>query len=297
VIRRRPGVGRQRLQRGAPAPRAGVRWTGAHRARVHPCLLDAPDHQRRPRARRGSTGTGAGRGRSTSTAADVVEQVRAHRPDVVFLCSPNNPTGTALDLDTSSPCSTRRPDARHRRRRGLRGVRPTGDAVSALSLLEGRPRLVVTRTMSKAFALAGGGLGYLAAAPVPRRRAAAGPDALPPRHPTQAIALAALGARGACSPTVEAIKAERDRIVDELAAHGAPPVPSDANFVLFGGLADALATWSALLERRASRPRRRHRPPSAGHRRHAAGDHRLPRRHGDVPASTRTAAPHRQSRP
>ena len=36
---------------------------------------------------------------------------------------------------------------------------------SALTLLEGRERLVVTRTMSKAFALAGGRLGYLAATP------------------------------------------------------------------------------------------------------------------------------------
>jgi histidinol-phosphate aminotransferase len=49
--------------------------------------------------------------------------------------------------------------------------------------------------------------------------------------------------------TVEAIKTQRDRMVTELAAMGLDPVPSDANFVLFGGLADAGKTWQALLER------------------------------------------------
>lgn len=48
---------------------------------------------------------------------------------------------------------------------------------------------------------------------------------------------------------VEAIKTQRDRIVETLAAQGFPPVPSDANFVLFGGLADAGRTWEALLAR------------------------------------------------
>ena len=49
--------------------------------------------------------------------------------------------------------------------------------------------------------------------------------------------------------TVDAIKAQRDRIVSELAALGATPVPSDSNFVLFGGLPDEKATWQALLDR------------------------------------------------
>ena len=120
---------------------------------------------------------------------------------------------------------------------------------SALGLLEGRPRLVVTRTMSKAFAFAGGRLGYLAADP-------AFVDALRlvrlPYHlssPTQAVALAALHHADTMLATVEAIKHERDRMVDGLAALGLEPVPSDANFVLVGGLADARATWQALLDR------------------------------------------------
>jgi histidinol-phosphate aminotransferase len=49
--------------------------------------------------------------------------------------------------------------------------------------------------------------------------------------------------------TVAVIKEQRDRIVSELTGLGLAPVPSDANFVLFGGLADARATWQALLDR------------------------------------------------
>ena len=48
--------------------------------------------------------------------------------------------------------------------------------------------------------------------------------------------------------TVDAIKEQRDRLVSEVSALGLEPVPSDANFVLFGGLTDSHATWSALLD-------------------------------------------------
>ena len=178
--------------------------------------------------------------------ASAVEQVLRHRPDVVFLCSPNNPTGTALDLGVV--------EAVHDAADGALVVVDEAYAEfaragtpSALTLLEGRPRLVVTRTMSKAFALAGGRLGYLAADP-------ALADALRlvrmPYHlstPTQAVALAALAHADLMLETVAVIKEQRDRIVAGLSALGLHPVPSDANFVLFGGLADARATWEALL--------------------------------------------------
>jgi histidinol-phosphate aminotransferase len=48
--------------------------------------------------------------------------------------------------------------------------------------------------------------------------------------------------------TVELLKTQRDRVVSELAGMGLDPVPSDANFVLFGGLADEQVTWHALLD-------------------------------------------------
>jgi histidinol-phosphate aminotransferase len=182
------------------------------------------------------------------TAESAVEQVRRHDPHVVFLCSPNNPTGTALGLDVIEAVH----DAAERAvvvvdEAYAEFARP--GTPSALTLLAGRPRLVVTRTMSKAFAFAGGRLGYLAADP-------AFVDALRlvrlPYHlstPTQAIALAALRHADAMLGTVEVVKEQRDRIVVGLRDLGLDPVPSDANFVLFGGLPDAARTWGALLDR------------------------------------------------
>jgi len=190
----------------------------------------------------------AGGGAFDLDAASAVEQVRAHRPDVVFLCSPNNPTGTALTLDTVVAVHDAAPDALIVVDEAYAEFARPGTP-SALTLLEGRPRLVVTRTMSKAFALAGGRLGYLAADPslVDALRLVRMPYHLATQ--TQAVALAALEHADLMLETVGAIKAERDRLVAELTAMGLDPVPSDANFVLFGGLEDSHTTWSALLER------------------------------------------------
>jgi histidinol-phosphate aminotransferase len=179
-------------------------------------------------------------------AADVAQQVRDVDPDVVVLCSPNNPTGTAVSVDVvraaydASPRALLIVDEAY-----AEFARP--GTPSALTLLPGRRRLVVTRTMSKAFALAGARLGYLAADP-------AVSDCLRlvrlPYHLsslTQAAARAALRHAAELLASVDAIKAQRDRIVAELGALGLDAVPSDANFVLFGGLDDAAATWEGLL--------------------------------------------------
>ncbi|WP_088288929.1 histidinol-phosphate transaminase [Kineosporia sp. A_224] len=180
------------------------------------------------------------------TAEHAAAQVEEHDPDVVFLCSPNNPTGTSVGLDVV--------EAVYERSRGIVVVdeayvefsRP--GTPSALTLLPGRERLVVSRTMSKAFALAGARLGYLAADP-------AVCDAFRlvrlPYHLsalTQAAARAALWHADVLLSTVEAIKEQRDRIVATLPSFGLLPVASDANFVLFGGLDDEKRVWRALLE-------------------------------------------------
>jgi histidinol-phosphate aminotransferase len=189
---------------------------------------------------------GAPTGEFDLDAADVARQVREVDPDVVFLCSPNNPTGTALSLDVVQAAYQASPRAVVVVDEAYAEFARPGTA-SALSLLPGRRRLVVTRTMSKAFALAGARLGYLAAD-------AAVSDCLRlvrlPYHLsslTQAAARAALRHSGALLASVDAIKAQRDRIVAVLPALGLAPVPSDANFVLFGGLDDAVATWEGLL--------------------------------------------------
>ncbi len=177
----------------------------------------------------------------------VVRAIEDHQPDLVFLCSPNNPTGTPLELDVIEAAYAATP--------GIVFVdeayaefAPAGTP-SALTLLPGRERLLVSRTMSKAFAFAGARLGYLAADPVIA-------DALRlvrlPYHLsglTQAAATAALAHAPEMLAMVDDIAAQRDRLLVELPALGFHAYPSAANFVLFDGLTDAHATFRALLER------------------------------------------------
>ena len=183
----------------------------------------------------------------TVPAAAAAAQVAAHRPAVVFLTSPNNPTGTALPPDTVEAVLDVAPGMVVVDEAYAEFARP--GVPSALTLLPGHPRLVVTRTMSKAFGMAGLRLGYLAADP-------AVVDALQlvrlPYHLsalTQAVARVALAHAPELLATVEAVKAQRDRIVAELARLGLEAVPSDANFVLFGRFGSARAAWQALLDR------------------------------------------------
>jgi histidinol-phosphate aminotransferase len=197
----------------------------------------------------GTTWVDGLRGRDTFdlTPESAAEQARAHAPSIVFLCSPNNPTGTALPFEVIGAVLEAAPDAVVVVDEAYAEFARPGTR-SALTLLTEHPRLVVTRTMSKAFAFAGGRLGYLVAAPelVEALRLVRLPYHL--STPTQTIARVALEHADVMLATVEVIKEQRDRIVEGLAALGAAPVASDSNFVLFGGLADEKATWQALLE-------------------------------------------------
>ncbi|SCE67733.1 histidinol-phosphate aminotransferase [Micromonospora matsumotoense] len=180
------------------------------------------------------------------TADEAVAEVRTHRPDVVFLCSPNNPTGTALDPAVVTAVLDVAPGMVVVDEAYAEFARPgTSDA---LALLPGHPRLVVTRTMSKAFGFAGGRLGYLVADPAV---VAAVQLVRLPYHLsslTQAAARAALAHRDALLGTVDAIKAQRDRIVGTLRDRGFRVADSDANFVLFAVGGDQATAWRTLLD-------------------------------------------------
>ena len=198
-----------------------------------------------------ATGTGwidARRGGDfTLRPADAADQVARHAPDVVFLCSPNNPTGTALGADVVRAVLAAAPGMVVLDEAYAEFARP--GTPSGLELLAGHPRLVVTRTMSKAFAFAGGRLGYLAADPAVVD--AVGLVRLPYHLSTltQAAARAALAHADTLLGTVRAIMAERDRIVTSLRGVGLTVADSDANFVLFGQFRDQKAVWQALLVR------------------------------------------------
>ena len=185
----------------------------------------------------------------TLSTESAVQQIEEHRPDIVVLCSPNNPTGTGLELETI--------EAIYEAMMQHRGITVVDEAYAefaqdqnktALTLLPQRPHLVVTRTMSKAFALAGARIGYFAAAP-------AITDAVRlvrlPYHlsaVTQATAIAALRHREQLLANVDDIRRQRDRIVRELKTMGLAPAVSDSNFVFFGGLSDQQAAWKHLLD-------------------------------------------------
>jgi len=177
----------------------------------------------------------------------AVRAIGEHRPDVVFLTSPNNPTGTALALPVIEAVCDAAPGMVVVDEAYAEFARTGAD--TALDLLPRYPRLVVTRTMSKAFALAGARVGYLAADP-------AVVDALLlvrlPYHlsaPTQATARAALAHAGELLTAVDGLRAERDALVGWLRGRGLAASDSDANFVLFGEFADAHAIWQGLLDR------------------------------------------------
>jgi len=180
----------------------------------------------------------------------VTAAIARHRPAIVLLTSPNNPTGTALELDVVRAAA--RAQAEHR---GLLVVDEAygefrRDGVpSALTLLPEHANLVVSRTMSKAFALAGARLGYLVADPaiVDAVRVVRLPYHL--SAATQAIARTALAHRAELLGQVATLRAERDALSAHLVRRGHDVAPSDANFILFRTVADRHDVWQRLLDR------------------------------------------------
>ncbi len=187
-------------------------------------------------------------------AAAAVDVVSERRPDVLFVTTPNNPTGQSIELAELAAIADAAP--------GLVVVDEAyvefSSGPSACELLASHGhKLVVSRTMSKAFAFAGGRLGYLAAAP-------AVVDALMlvrlPYHLsalTQAAALAALRHADETLALVDTLSKERDRIAAALDGLGYAVVPSTANFLLYGGFPErfgtaedgaAHAAWQAYLD-------------------------------------------------
>ncbi|MFJ5305973.1 histidinol-phosphate transaminase [Streptomyces sp. NPDC088350] len=203
-------------------------------------------------------GTGTGwisgpRGEDFSIDLPAAERwIAENKPDVVFITTPNNPTGNAVPPETVLALYEAAQAAKPSMVIVDEAYIEFSHGASLLPLLEGRPNLVVSRTMSKAFGAAGLRLGYLAAHP-------AVVDAVQlvrlPYHlsaVTQATALAALEHTDTLLGYVEQLKSERDRLVGELRAIGYEVVDSDANFVQFGrflGEGGSHAAWQAILDR------------------------------------------------
>lgn len=211
----------------------------------------APTYSMYPEyARDSNTGWVAGRRHEDFSfdAAHALELIATHRPSVILLPSPNNPTGTALPHEVIGTLCEAAPEAIVVIDEAYAEFRREGTP-SALELLPRYRNLVVTRTMSKAFALAGARVGYLAAAPeicdgirvvrLPYHLSAV----------TQATALAALRHAPELLGKVDELRAERDRTVAWLRGLGLEVADSDANFALVGRFADRHVVWQGLLDR------------------------------------------------
>ncbi|SER39292.1 histidinol-phosphate transaminase [Corynebacterium cystitidis] len=177
-----------------------------------------------------------------STALREIDQ---RGPDIIFVTTPNNPTGDVTSLEDIVQIVEAAP-----------GIVVIDEAYaefspspSAVSLIEKFPtKLVVSRTMSKAFDFAGGRLGYFVAAP-------AFIEAVMlvrlPYHLSvlsQAAATVALRHSADTLATVDKLSSERERVQAALTELGYKVVPSESNFLFFGDFDDATAAWQAFLD-------------------------------------------------
>jgi histidinol-phosphate aminotransferase len=174
-------------------------------------------------------------------------QVRVFQPDLVFLCSPNNPTGTAVSLETVEAVAAETAGVVIVDEAGIEFGRE--GTRSAVELISRFPRLLVTRSLSAAFGVAGARVGYLIGRPhaIEYLQLVRMPHHL--SSLAQATARAALAHASVLLEQVEAIKTQRDRLVAGLRELGLTVPDSDANYVLFGGFQDEKAVWQFLLDR------------------------------------------------
>lgn len=182
----------------------------------------------------------------TLDAALALRAIDRHRPTVVLITTPNNPTGTTTPVGVIAEIAA-----------GTNAVVVVDEAYqefsrhpgeTSLRLLDSHPNLVVSRTMSKAFAFAGGRVGYLAASAdvVDACRIVRLPYHLSAQ--TQAMARVALAHAGEMLSQVDRLRAVRDEMLVQLPRLGVDVIDSDANFCLFGPFRDRHAVWTALLE-------------------------------------------------
>jgi histidinol-phosphate aminotransferase len=189
--------------------------------------------------------TGGRAGDLTVDAGAARALMETAAPDVVFLCSPNNPTGVCEDPATVAAVVAAAP-----------GLVVVDEAYgqfagwSALEMVGDDAPLVVTRTFSKTWALAALRLGYAVA---PAAVVAALERVILPYHLDalqQVAGVLALEYVGEMEKRVQAIVGERQRMLAALDGSGVTAWPSQANFVLFDVThAGGGEVWQALLQR------------------------------------------------
>ena len=178
--------------------------------------------------------------------AVALTQIKREEPELIFLTTPNNPTGTSISLSDIA-CM-----AEVAREVGALLVVDEAYAEfstepSAVTLLAQFPNLVVIRTMSKAFAFAGVRLGYLAShsAVVEALQLVRLPYHLSTL--TQSVALVALNFRDELLESVATLIKARAALTLELEQLGVRVLPSSANFLLFA-VPSSPEVWQSLVD-------------------------------------------------
>lgn len=177
----------------------------------------------------------------------ALKQIESETPALTFITTPNNPTGAAVTIKEI--------EALAEATAAIQGLLVVDEAyaefskqLSAITLIEKYPNILVSRTMSKAFAFAGVRLGYLAANKVVI-------EALQlvrlPYHLsalTQAAAEVALDFQDELLAEVAKLSSDREALAKELSDLGLKVIPSDANFILFTGFKQSSKElWQKLL--------------------------------------------------
>jgi histidinol-phosphate aminotransferase len=161
----------------------------------------------------------------------LIQQATVGKAKIVFICNPNNPTGTVIAKDIIEQAIQAAPES----------VVVVDEAYiefcpeySVADLLDSYPNLVVLRTLSKAFALAGARCGFLLAndevIDLVMRVIAPYPVPLP----VSELAISALSPTGidTMRTQVASLMEQGKRLSDALSAYGAKVLPAKGNYVL-----------------------------------------------------------------
>ena len=180
---------------------------------------------------------GAGEGNDfVINVDDVIKSIKENNPKLTIICNPNNPTGTTIKRDDV-----------------LRIVKSTDNVVivdeaymefsneSVVDEIENYDNLIVVKTMSKAFSMAGIRTGYLIA----NEELVKTIEKVRPPYNLNSIsallATKALKQKDKMLSYVENLKVEREKIYEKLLDMGVKAYKSGANFVFFSSKVDNLA--------------------------------------------------------
>ena len=184
----------------------------------------------------------------TLNLESATTEIAKVRPSLVFVTTPNNPTGSSISNDELLEL------AKASAKIGAllvvdEAYEEFSNQPSSVNLISQNANVIVVRTMSKAFALAGARVGYMIADPKVIEAALLIRLPYHLSSQTQALALVALDNQGLLKKEVELLRTERDRVSAELEKLGFQVIPSDANFLLFSGFRSGpQVAWQEMLK-------------------------------------------------